>query len=451
MRRSLLLLAVLLVLAAGGICLAVPAVNGQKEAVTVTELLRYGDASAAEGLTVGIATNYDGYLHWDTAVMLGGTLQTETSFRFTPDRTYLQGEMEPSLQVSFIGNLSISSGGGEITAPQTGALAPVFRDVAERVRPGTTHTETVRLRDYFDQYPLTVDCQIPEKNYYSDVWETQFWVTASTWLGIPVEEDAEMDVRLSADDDGSVYEAEFSTGAGANLYTWTVFLEDGIYLGAACCDETGNLCAPETFPAGYGVYYLPLRVTGDRWGNQIVRVDDPNVRLVLPVDPARAVISGLDLADDGRLLLRTQEGGQEILTVVDPATMETVQRIPVLEEGTVHGFWIRDGYLAAMNGVQQVTVLVRGTDGRYARKLSASLLTDGFEPAFHYGDTLEAYYDGSRLVLASYVGAWSDPSVELAVCGKEGLLYAARLQHSQAAEPDPSRQCRPDKSTPMIW
>lgn len=55
--------------------------------------------------------------------------------------------------------------------------------------------------------------------------------------------------------------------------------------------------------------------------------------------------------------------------------------------------------------------------------------------AFHYGDTLEAYYDGSRLVLASYVGAWSDPSVELAVCGKEGLLYAARLQHSQAAEP----------------
>ena len=59
MRRSLLLLAVLRFLAAGGICLAVPAVNGQKEAVTVTELLRYGDASAAEGLTVGIATNYD--------------------------------------------------------------------------------------------------------------------------------------------------------------------------------------------------------------------------------------------------------------------------------------------------------------------------------------------------------------------------------------------------------
>lgn len=151
--------------------------------------------------------------------MLGGTLQTETSFRFTPDRTYPQGEMEPSLQVSFIGNLSISSGGGEITAPQTGALAPVFRDVAERVRPGTTHTETVRLRDYFDQYPLTVDCQIPEKNYYSDMWETQFWVTASTWLGIPVEEDAEMDVRLSAADDGSVYEAEFSArGRSQSVY-----------------------------------------------------------------------------------------------------------------------------------------------------------------------------------------------------------------------------------------
>ena len=53
------------------------------------------------------------------------------------------------------------------------------------------------------------------------------------------------------------------------------------------------------------------------------------------------------------------------------------------------------------------------------------------------GRSFKTYYDGERLVMASYIqtsptGYMVTPSVSVAVCNSEGLAYSACFIHSQS-------------------
>ncbi|NLM62086.1 MAG: hypothetical protein GX193_08435, partial [Clostridiales bacterium] len=66
MRKSIIIVIMLLVLSLSGVIIAHGMVDESKDAVVLDETVLYGDKSAAEGLSVNIRVHCNNRLFWDT-------------------------------------------------------------------------------------------------------------------------------------------------------------------------------------------------------------------------------------------------------------------------------------------------------------------------------------------------------------------------------------------------
>ncbi len=424
MKRTLILLAALLALTIAVFAAVPPAVNARQDAVRVEETRLAGDPSAAAGFVIDLEADCDGYLHWATEITLGEAVAAESHFRFTAQREGRMGR-----PISYIELTSVLAGGhgvsGNVEAGDFGPLEAMVQDVIDRTAPGETHVETLAAADYFAFCPLTVSacsmgCDVYE-NLSLGTDGTVFWPDVSAFFRLPVGEDALATVSVARDAQGGVYEAHVDcTGLDvAWISAAAVFLPDGsAYLGVSCWDEENQ---PVDVPACRGLCHLPIQMHRTERNEPYLRVGTANIRQVWD---AGAPITALELSGDGsRLLVRTREDGDAWMTVLDSGSMETLQRVPLGREDGLWGCWVFDDELVTADE-ERVLRLWHWEDGQYRPRIEAAL------PA-EFGDlyNLSFRYDGARL-LAVQSERYSSCSLFAAVCGEEGLLYAARLGSS---------------------
>ena len=236
MRRTLTALLALLLAAAGLLAAGAGYLAGTEDDVELTHHLIAGDPAAAQGITLTLpAGDQQGQTCWETTVALGTEmLSPETAFTFYPGGKDWEGSIQPGAEI-YTGSFSygISASGsidfadylGEEEEPPrrhdaTLMVLPAV-DVAERTEDGETRTETLRLADYYDYFPITVELTLPEGDGRCDRLYTT-WAESralTEYFGLTVPEDLMVEVSATRDAYGNVTQVD-CRGSGPTSRPW---------------------------------------------------------------------------------------------------------------------------------------------------------------------------------------------------------------------------------------
>lgn len=454
MRIRFCILAVLAALSVGLAVWAHGTVYAQREAVTAEQVVLQGDPAMVEGVSLEMQTAMDRHLFWETEITAGPEITCDTDYTYSAQErrsSSLHGSW--GLRVDVMGDSGPTREGD--TEDLRGMEKP-YNDVASRCPAGTeNYTETVRLRDYYEVFPLYVQNDffdlLPaslEDNRFviegePDTPELQLQALLRAYFPIPVPEDATLEIVVDKNENG-----EISGYGGDALWlfdTCSVVREGGVYFVLSSVPGERPMNTSQ-FPLGYGVYFLPVELTPtetvDHQEASTIHFGDP-VR-VCPVDPAveYAYLYG---EEEGAMYLFTQQQGTLSLTVLDE-TGAAVQTFPVLEdleEDRLSSVRFREGYLLA-ESIRDRFRVVETAGGTCRAALEGSLravweeetLSPGYgEPALDY--------DGVRL---AYVGEMSEGcACFLALYGPEGLEYLGTYALSLGREVD----CYLENDTPL--
>lgn len=447
MKKSLILILLLLVLSAVGIGYAHSTVNSFKDDVELAETTLVGDISAAEGLSINLRSHYQNHLFWDTT-LLPGQLPT-TEFLFSQSkisekikRDYRGVQIYPGTNMS-----SSSNGNIELNNGNTGGMAAIFKDVASRTDNGTTHREKVYIKDYYDFYPMAFELDLPN-NYYT--WTNTFWEHESNndnsttternisfledianYFRFPVLEEYQLEITITKDDDGNVVELSSSTLDGCNVWfdVTYAYTSDSYYFAISAKTQDNLLLDYSYVPGGYGIYRLPIATI-----DEPIEVAIDDMDMVYPLAPTEQILVFKLNADKTKLLLVVQEENSYILKILDSKTAQELQRIPLMD---VHDeYWgtqlyVGDDFLVTLFNEREFLVLQETDRDSYAVQYSGVLPEDELF-SFNYTNPVMAF-DGERLAVATINDRYSNDTVcgfSLVVCDETGILYAGRYDSS---------------------
>lgn len=451
MRRTLILLLALLLVSAGLLTAGAGYLTGTEDDIELTHHLVAGDPAAAEGITLTLLAGEQGASQtcWETTVDLGTEeLDPETTFTFYPGGKTWESTPQPYVEI-YTGstNFGMSSSSGIDFSEYTGEgvedpgryydatmMVLPAADVAERTENGETRTETLRLADYYDYYPMAVELYLPDQEGRSRVYATWAECQALTdYFGMRVPENLMVEVSVTKDELGQVYNVETHDVGDQRFWfdCQAVVVEDGVCLSIAVMSE--DMDVSEDLVAcrdGFGLYFIPFSEelkTDYEQGDSVFDLD--NVRMFCPLDQGSSPML-LNREEEGQLLLYAREDGALKLSVFDVETWQCVQWETIFSLGEEDYYSLLgsgDGFMV-MSGPDNIFRVVEEQDGVYTPTLSGVQDTgDGYVDEWWYN--VACAYDGQRLVLSG-ITASGDCSLWVQVYREEGLAYGARIDHS---------------------
>lgn len=450
MKRTLIFLLVLLLTAAGLLTAGAGYLTSTEDDITLTHNLIAGDPAAAAGVTLTLPVgDQRSQTCWETTVDLGTVeLAPKTEFTFYPKGKTWENDLQPRVDI-YTGsiNFSMSSTGGIDFSEYDGASAEdpgryyevtmmvlPAADVAERTENGETRTETLRLADYYDYYPVTVELYLPDQEGRSHVYAAWADCQALTdYFGLRVPEDLMVEVSVTKDELGQVYNVE--TNDADNQRFWfdcqTVVVEDGVCLAIAVMSEDMDVSKDlVACRDGFGLYFIPFSdelKTDYEQGDPVFDLE--HVRMFCPLAPGSAPML-LSREAEGQVLLYAREDGALKLSVFDTDTWQCVQWetiFPLGEEDAYSLLGSGDGFMV-MSGPDNMFRVVEEADGVYTPALSGVQdMGEGYVDEWWYN--VECAYDGERLVISGITGN-GNCSLWVQVYDETGLTYGARIDHS---------------------
>ena len=444
MKKGLILLAALAVLSVVLLGAATPAVLAGKDAITITEERRVGDPAAAQGLVVEMQTVSGNTLHWTTTVTLGAELETRVDYQYDPVYRYEGRDWEPYLYLSLdTGGFSSGPFGEWEEAltqqefPSLSFLKEMIAEVAADTGPGETGRAVLQAGDYWEYLPMAMGGDLSPLDIHT--WEDGFWPDPGAFFQLPAD-GTQVEVIVERDSQGQIDQVEAWTYSPFYLTVDSCFPgEDGGYLAISLLDQEGNPVAAGRIPKGGMLLYVPLEVyeNARQAPEPLTRVDVDGIRTVWSAEDD-AHISRLDAMDGGKLLLCREGEGRSAATLLERPSGRVRQEVELPVGDEVYSSWVDDRTVITFTSGQRLALLELGHDGLLEKRIDADVSPARMEDLY----SPVTYYDGARLVLASYLNSWDDPRVDLAVCSPQGLLYGARLIHSQWDDPAREGPCR---------
>lgn len=429
MRKSLILTLILFVLAIGGVGAAHGAVNAQKDAVAITEMVVSGDPAAAEGVRVKLRTKCANHLLWETHYADGAPDGTYTDFTFSYRTLQDAEERYAGLELYTVGSGGYSGPLRETADEGEHSLQKLYRDVASRLGDASERTETLKLRDYYEFYPLEGYLDLPalrEKGGAPLVGKCE---PIHSFFRVPVPDDARATVTVRRDSDAQSYECniEMTGDVWAPWQNSVVVGDNTVYFTLNFRTDSGGIVDTSQIPGGVGIY----RLTATE--------EAISLETAFPLDPAADVCDLYLSADGRRLLLTTVEDDTCYLTVIDLATMTALQKLPVLEHVADNSFWeanYEDDFLVLQfysESQHPFAVIAAPETGDYAVALRGDLAADdGAWQGYEGGTAMD--FNGEALVIAApwYEGI-APRGFWLSVYGADGLRYCGRYGSSLMA------------------
>lgn len=437
MRIRLGILLILLAAACGGLVWAHASVNAQKDQVDIQVTTVAGDVSAAEGTEVTLEASLFERLFWTIRCAPGETpaVQTEFTRYWNEHPLYWQWD-GGGMYVSLFNNNWYSDRGEE---PVRHGLTTLLDAVSANCPAGTDdYWETVRLRDYYEEFPIfvgSIDFLSGGGAYTlldgNDSLEMMAQDALRQVFHIPVPEDLMVDVQVGKNIDGSLFMA--NVNADFDLDAASVATEQGIYFTLTPSDPGVTLdfsqCAVEQ-----GLYFLPIHqepYTGDDYegveGLTVVSMDGAEVCTVCPSPGVES--SWLGTSEDGTWIYyvaRTE--AETTLWVLSAQTGDIVSQTALpfgpadFPEGAyLTGARVDEGLVMPYRQDDQFVLVTVSEEGEAAVAFSGDL-----QPLFQEADLeqTDLIYDGNRLVLTAYQS--HNYSFCLAAYTREGLAYLGR-------------------------
>ena len=479
MKKAMVLAILLPVLLLCGVGYAVVKLNGQEDQVVITENVLYGKPEETYGLTAQIsATLYD-YFFWDTTHQFGQIPQTKTATRFCSVRTaqIIPPEYYIELGDGLSGGMSSYGRWAEMEQVQLGELSGLERaywELAQKTQAGEEESANIRLKDYYDYYPVEVEIHLKDCYYTQGDFRWALYPKAHVnyadgereemlrkiyrefeqFFRIPVLDTEEKEIHLEKDENGNIcswgYSGIAESGDRYDLYTTRVTAEDACYLAIGNRSYEGMIIDTSHIPGGYGLYAVPY-TPGD--GEQETVVHSDRLAMVYPLDEREAVRWMQVTQDQQRLVVLTQDEESFTLRVIRREDMVTLQelRYPAEEEAVeiFHIFWEEDHMLLRLSDERLVLFSIQ-RDGTYRLEFSVEEDPTGELELPLWSGCAVTDWNGEKLAVlmeddirygdedATYCGA------KLAVYDGSGLLYCGEYTNSLDTQPGYqgfSREC----------
>lgn len=442
MKRTLTAFALALLAVCAGAAAAGAGVFSAREDVRVAQTAVYGDASAANGVTVTTVTQYADERFWETVCTPGDDFSCAARYSFSQT-----GETaEPRGSSEFL-RLSTGLRLGLDNDVQ-GGISDAYRDLFEETAPGTESERVVRLADYYDYYPISVSFSLGgvsgeygEEALRRDAAlgerEAAFLEALNIYFRIPVLEEETVRISIGKDARGNVASTgSASTDADNYAMTCLSAVRDGVcWFAFDAHTFEGKLADTSLLPGGFGVYRLTFAEDGEGG------LAFGPVETLCSLDPEDFVL-GLTLSEDGsRLLVHEDSGGDYRILAVDTKTGETRQdeRLPDFFESSWLNLREGDGFFAVWTGLSRLAVVETAPDGSFRFALDAALYPDPENPLFSMaGDSLSLAFDGERLAVSGpLAGAYSHVKTAdffAAVYEGDGLRYYGEYESNLRTE-----------------
>lgn len=331
MKRCLTAAAAMLVLAAVLLSVLSLRLDGTATPLPYTVALARGDIAAAEGLRFRTAIKYGSQLRWDTVYDVHDNTW-DTTHRLVNSQGsgrlsfYDRQQEREALYYGRYTDRRYISLMVQPDDPLMTRFIQGYQAHGENSFHGRGYTERIRLREFYDTYPLYLSLgygdlslllRDSDRDYYADC------DPAFDKLRIPVGETDWTEPTLFYYADNQMYLSGDTTLHAENRFTpFSIGWEDGFLTTVGFAPDADP--QPEWAPEGFGLWYVPTKLnsyTSSAGGGYSLRVPDmARLRLVYPLDIAEQRVVGLQFTyDQSEILLTTAENGQYVLRVLDAA------------------------------------------------------------------------------------------------------------------------------------
>ena len=342
MRKALIIFILVFAFSLGLGAFAVYDAAQPRDEVLVSENLRYGEASAAEGLNLTMHTNFDNHLFWDISYIPGQPEKTENECRVSVKKDYGDYEYEP------IGMNLMSDVEGwyfddfaDRDPTELSGLSLAYYELWLDTPNGGEREELIHLKDYLDYYPVggEVDVDGLTIPFYMDWPSIEDYSYAvhrqmNDYFKIPVMEDEVRYISLRKDEQGNLRGRGSGTGDKDtyNIWSHSVVLSDAVYFTINNRSNEGKIVDTSLIPGGYGIYRLPYTVE-----NGVCEIQFEELSTPKSIDEEFNIIYMFTDEPKEKIILIGLLNTELRMLVIDAATMETLQDIEIA--GDSEGCW----------------------------------------------------------------------------------------------------------------
>lgn len=446
MKRRLICMVLLLVLAVSWLCAAHVLVLRSGEDVTLTEETVEGDLSAAQGLKLELDSRYHPSLSWNTTMTVGQKPETRMEFQLALSDTLEEQENpEVEFESKYLDFAYSSNYGLSLEDRDLLPVKKLLEDVASRTPDGESHSETVNFRDYYEylpvQFNLAMEGHVIQDSTIENEPERDFKQDMEDSFRFPVPEHYPIYVTIQKDGGGKVIDVNLSTTGDSemehsapvrefNMETGNASNGTYLYFFVVARDDKGALWDYSHTP-GYSIYRLPVLDGANK--ERMLTKDD--LESVFQLNPKEKIISFQMDASGQKLLMVTEGADGNVLHVLDAETAQEVQTILLNTEKweQLPRLYTYEDFMVYLFQSGELVVLSRNEDGLYQKAYTAQL-PDRQRTWFNKDIMPTVFaFDGQRLAAAHGVGTEQSDvgtSVGLLIYGPEGLRYSGTLRNS---------------------
>lgn len=452
MKRTILLI-LLLVVSIGSVSVFASNVYKEHDNVTFHESVLYGDRSAADGLNIKLHTYQSSQLFWDTTCKFDNEVAVDTEYNFYPMNHHIDFP-ESSYGISFMCNNDYApayAAYSDSNIHQPG-ISAAYQELFHSLKPGEEKEKTIFLKDYMDYYEFDISFAFPNctnhgntsELLYSDPGAIKADPTlialndVKEYFKIPVLDTETHLISVEKHKSGALT----SLGGGTSeserfdMESWSVSTDSTCYFTFNPRSTEGNLVDLSELPEGFGIFALPYTRVSDDVKFDFSTVKTDRISMVYTLDP-NAKIYSLDIDESKtKLFLYTKEEGQLWMTVIDIATMSTLQKFSLIE--TTQDSWPSiynySCFIAVFDSYkEQITVFALNEKQEYEFQFTCD-----FQPAEnmeYYWYPAELAYDGERLATTGTLRNYSFGNKDycdfyIMIYDKDGLQYLGRFDNS---------------------
>ena len=262
MRRSLFVSLLCMGLALVAIPLGWMRVDGEKEDVAIWEETLSGDLEAASGITVQVASHWNGRLLWNTEYTVGDGGEARSDLTFSSKRVEWERKARRAARMDFVYGTEFGTGEGDqykgISLESMPCLPypEAVQAVAGRAGAAGKYAETVRIGEYYEYYPVFFEISGISVTYQGDYGDETVFLTELFHIGTA--QDC-LELQLEKRGAGAVTSLsgqKVGRPGDIMIADASAFGKAGAYYAFSCADaETG---ARVDRGENAGIFYLPF-------------------------------------------------------------------------------------------------------------------------------------------------------------------------------------------------
>ncbi len=472
MRKAGILTVILFLLCSCGVYVGAIDIYKEHNQVGFTEEVIYGDREAINGMRVKFGTTYKYHLLWDTVYDLkeNGETETKTEYGFsifsnynsstTPQSQYsgMRLEIRPSYSVNYT---NYNNAGFEKEG-----IGLAYQELSETIEAGGEGEKKIYLKDYLDYYPIVGDLDFPYMHVSLDSiyrtnqendYRNERYISSKIqeYFKIPILEDEMFKITIRKNENG--YISSIGGGnTGSDFYHMSIFdklTKDACYFTFDTYTSDGKIMDTSHLKEGYGIYCLPYEEVKYSEKGKFLSggIDIDNLKMVYPLEP-EVKIASLEIDEtETKLFLHTIEEEIYIITVIDIKTMETLQKLEIMDwnGGTLGNFTIynEDDFIAIIVGGTKLAVVSLEEKEEYKLQFVCDIKTEEIPWFYTHRSALD--FDGEKLVITGqledeiymYDTMEDTTNFYLAVYNREGVMYYGEYISTLATGKDDYYHC----------